>query len=49
MGFREGGGREEEVSGRVVGLELRNSLGRGLGIGIFGFCREVGIRWLIKL
>lgn len=51
LGFREVGGRKEEVGGRVVGLESWNSLRRGkrLGTGIPGFCREVGTRWLIKV
>lgn len=51
LGFREAGGRKEEVGGRVVGLKSWNGLGRGkrLGTGIPGFCKEVGTTWLIKV
>lgn len=49
MGYKEGGGREEEVGRRVLRLESWNSQGRGLGTGIPEFSREVGTRWLIKV
>ena len=51
LGFQEGGGREEEVGGRVAGLESWNSRGRGRRTGDWHSWVQQGsgTRWLIKV
>lgn len=49
LGFKEGGGREEEVGGRVAGLESWNSWGRGIEDWHSWVQQGSGTRWLIKV
>lgn len=54
LGFKEGGGGEEEVGGRVrTGVSAQHSVQRGRGgdwgLVFRGFSREVGTRWLMKV
>lgn len=44
LGFREGGSRQEEVSGSMAGVEFWNSLGcgRDWGLGFLGSAWKLG-------